>query len=340
MSGTQRALELHKVRGFNYNGSWGTSGLDLWLRHDSDLMKREIDRGLSYFPAWNAVRWWLSHEAFQRRPDTFLADFEAGLQIFAQRGITVMPVLFNRWHDQVCDFGGVYPDHFMPGASLFLTEEEFALEPTEDPRPYGPRTVFEGYLTALMHRHASDDRIFAWDLCNEPLMGPYGEDPVNPMRVAEVRWLTWVANTLRAQGAQAPLTVGHHMDPRILSATESLVDFISLHPYWIPHAFTQAQFEEMLDDAVAFARGAAKELLATETVWGAVDDVERADILDFTLREIRRRGLGFLVHALHHSLVADLHAAEFGPVGEPGRLEFINADGTLRTGHGRFNDYA
>jgi hypothetical protein len=36
-----------------------------------------------------------------------MANLEGGLGIFAQQEIHVIPVLFNRWRDPVCDFGGL-----------------------------------------------------------------------------------------------------------------------------------------------------------------------------------------------------------------------------------------
>jgi hypothetical protein len=62
-----------------------------------------------------AARWWLSDEAFYRQPDAFMANFEGGLSIFAAHNIQVIPVLFNRWRDPVCDFGGLALEHIIPG---------------------------------------------------------------------------------------------------------------------------------------------------------------------------------------------------------------------------------
>jgi hypothetical protein len=50
--------------------------------------------------------------------------------------------------------------------------------------------------------------------------------------------------------------------------------------------------------------------------------------------------VGVLAYALHHSLIADLRQPGYGPVGVPGCLEFIRADGTLRPGHDAFNAFA
>jgi hypothetical protein len=60
----------------------------------------------------------------------------------------------------------------------------------------------------------------------------------------------------------------------------------------------------------------------------------------YTLGELAKRDIGFLVHALHHSLVADLHRDAYGPVGDPECLHFIEADGSLRAGHEAFNEFA
>lgn len=119
MARGHRRAAAGNVRGFNYAGSLGTSGLDLWQHHDQELMAAEIARGKRYFPGWNAVRWWLSHESFQRNLQAFLANFEAGLATFGEHDLKVMPVLFNRWRDPVCDFGGVALDHIVPGFSFY-----------------------------------------------------------------------------------------------------------------------------------------------------------------------------------------------------------------------------
>jgi hypothetical protein len=102
----------------------------------------------------------------------------------------------------------------------------------------------------------------------------------------------------------------------------------------------KSEFVKYVDDCVAIAAGAGKELLASETVWGARDDAVHVDVMRFTLGELVRRDIGFIVHALSHSLVSDLHRDEYGPVGRPECLHFIEADGRLRAGHEAFNEFA
>jgi hypothetical protein len=337
------------VHGFNYGGSWGTSGLDLWQHHDHGLMAVEVARGKRYFPGWNVARWWLSEQAFQRNPERFLANFEAGLSLFAQHDILVMPLLFNRWRDPVCDFGGVALEHIVPSLSTMGAHGRSVIFDF-DAAPDRPLSVIErlhlAYVEAVVGAHAGDTRIFAWDLCNEPLMGPYVTDADSAVREAEVRWLAWIYRTCKRIGAVQPLTVGNYVQPAAEELTEPISDFLSIHPYYIwnapnPDALTgtKERYEAYLDSRVAFARNKGKELLATETVWGATDDARHLEVMRYTLGALKKRGIGFLVHALQHSLVADLHYASFGPVGWPEVLHFVNPDGSLRAGHQAFNEY-
>ncbi len=331
---------ISEIRGFNYSGSWGTSGLDLWQHHDNGAMAVEIARGKKYFPGWNAARWWLSYEAFGRDPQRFMANFEAGLAIFARHDLQVMPVLFNRWRDPVCDFGGVTIDH------LLVEFGELAAADRKTEHEWSARRGFRDYLETVVGGHREDARIFAWDLCNEPLHRYYSMDPDGPILQAELAWLTWCRDICKEAGAAQPLTIGC-CSRASTELSEPLVDLISFHPYFapsldlpgVPLPTTREDFERDLDDTAAFASRCGKDVLASETVWGSVDDAERVAIMRYTLGALVQRDVGFMAHALHHSLVADLHAAEYGPVGCPGRLEFINADGSLRPGHEAFNEF-
>jgi hypothetical protein len=336
------------VYGFNYDGSWGTSGLDVWHHHDHGKMSVEVARGKDYFPEWNTARWWLSHEAFQRDPARFSANFEAGLAVFAAHDIQVMPILFNRWRDPFCDFGGVPLDHLLPWASAWTRADDLFDVDRADTREAAPvEELFERYVTEVVGPHADDDRITAWDLCNEPLMGSYVDEPESPIRAAELRWLQWTADRVRRVGAAQPLTIGNYAGLTALELTEPFTDIISFHPYYMwngneaqPHMSTKEGFEDFLDKACALAEARGKGLIASETVWGARNHATHVEVLNYTLEQLVSRGIGFTVHALHHSLIADLHRDEYGPVGRPEWMHFIDPDGSLRPGHGAFNDFA
>lgn len=341
-------MRSSEVFGFNYDGSWGSSGLDLWQHHDHGRMAVEVAQGKQYFPAWNTVRWWLSFDAYQRDPARFLANFDAGLTLFAGHGIAVIPLLFNRWLDPVCDFGGVPLDHLVPHHSAWNRTDDLFTAVGGDGRELCPvEQVHTAYVTDVVGRHRDDDRIVLWDLCNEPLMGGYVDDPGSPVRAAELRWLAWCRDVCRSLGATQPLTIGNYPSAAAVALTEPLSDVVGFHPYYTwnlnpdrePMA-DYAGFEHHLDACVAIATAAGKDLLATETVWGARDDTTHVAIMRYTLGELRKRGIGFTVHALHHSLVSDLHRDAYGPVGPPECLHFIEADGSLRVGHEAINEFA
>ena len=340
-----RSKDLH---GFNYDGSWGASGLDVWQHHDHGKMAVEVARGKRYFPGWNVARWWLSHEAHQLDPERFRANFEAGLSIFAQHDILVIPVLFNRWRDPVCDFGGVPLDHILPHHSAWTRTDDLFADPDARGDGVAPvQEIFRSYLDSVVGAHVDDERIYAWDLCNEPLMGAYVDDDDSFVRKAELQWLTWCYQVCKSIGAQQPLTIGNFPSRKAVELTEPISDLVSFHPYWMwtgkgntPAVNTKEGFEEFLDECVAIAEGAGKELFGNETVWGARDDAKHVEVMRYTLGELRKRKIGFTVHALHHSLIADLHRDEFGPVGHPEWLHFIDVDGSLRPGHEAFNEFA
>lgn len=309
-------MRCSELRGFNYDGSWGTSGLDLWQHHDHGAMAVEIARGKRYFPKWNVARWWMSDEAFYRNPDRYLANFDAGVGLFAAHDILVVPVLFNRWRDPICDFGGVALEHVVPGLSSMSdgVADLFAYPDGNLPRPLArPEAQHTAYLEAMIGAHREDKRIFAWDLCNEPLMGPYIHEPDGPICAGELRWLTWCYHTCKRLGANQPITVGNFASVDALRLTEPISDILSFHPYYIwngnpatNRVATKESYVAFLDECVAFAEQSGKPLYASETVWGATDDAQHVEVMRFTLGELVKRNIGFTVHALHHSLVLQL----------------------------------
>jgi hypothetical protein len=172
-------------------------------------------------------------------------------------------------------------------------------------------------------------------------MGPYMTHPDGALCRGEMRWLAWCRETCLRIGATQPLTVGNCGQMASVELTEPISDFVSIHPYyaWNRPGVTKREYEDRLDAYVAFARAKGKDLLATETVWGAVDDAQHLEVMRYTLGQLSERRIGFVVHALQHSLVADLHYPEYGPVGHPEVLHFVNPDGSLRPGHEAFNEY-
>ncbi len=317
-------MDYAYIRGFNYQPSYGTTGLELWLNFNADTIKQELGQGKKHFPKMNAIRLWLSWNAFKRNEKRFAENFDTALEIADSYNLLVMPVLFNRWHDKVLDYGGIYIDHFLPGVSWIQQEDMFC-----------------PYLEMIVGDHAHDQRVFAWDLCNEPFSYGCPPEEIPNIVAAEYDWLEEMYERCHSYDVEAPVTVGIHAGHGRsgIEQIEPISDILSIHPYYKPNGPTKAEYEKSLDVYVEFAEQVGKPLLATETCWGALDDAERVEIIRYTLGELKKRNIGWLVYLLHHSLIADAHRQEYGPVGDPGNLMFIEADGSLRPGHDIFNQF-
>jgi hypothetical protein len=310
-----------RVRGFNYQPSYGTCGFELWQKFNAPQIEIELGRGKRYFPKINALRWWQSWDSFVRDPKLYADNFETTLRIAAKFKLAVMPVLFNRWHDSTLDYGGIYVDHFLPKISWL----------------YKPK-MFDAYMEAIVGGHKDDPRILAWDLCNEPYSYSLPREKMPGGIVeAESAWLKGLYDKCKQLGATAPITVGN--PPGLpLDVTNPMSDLLSIHAYWLPGT-KKAPFEKKLDVDVAFAQKVKKPLLSSECCWGSLDDAVRAEIVRYTLTELKKRNIGWLPYLLHHSLTADSHGRGFGPVGFPENLAFIQPDGSLRPGHDVFNEF-
>jgi len=310
------------MRGFNYQPSYGSSGFELWQKFDRPTIDKELGQGRRLFPKMRAIRLWLSWDSYIRNPQLFEERFNAALTCASMHGLVVMPVLFNRWHDYALDYGGIYIDQLLlPGNKR--------------------RKLFQPYLESIVGKHANDPRIFAWDLCNEPVLTALSATWTESLRDAEYSWLKDVFSASKELGAQAPLCVGINASLKSLQYVEPISDVLTVHPYFINSdtKFDLAAGLPALDSMVEFANRVKKPLLASETCWGSLDDTERAAIVRSTLGELKKRDIGWLAYVLHHSLIADAHRPEYGPMDHAGNLSFIEEDGSMRPGHGVFNDF-
>ncbi|MDA0991370.1 MAG: hypothetical protein O3A51_11545, partial [Verrucomicrobia bacterium] len=224
------------------------------------------------------------------------------------------------------DYGGIYIDHFLPNASWIQMKDEIAV-----------------FAEAIVSAHATDSRIIAWDLCNEPFAYNCPPQDIPHIMAAEYAWLARLYDIVKRCGAQAPVTVGIHPDHGVegLRQIEPISDILSIHAYWkaINPPEDKVAFESVLDGYAEFAASVNKPLIASETCWGSLDDAKRVEIVRYTLANLKKRGISWLAYVLHHTLSADAHRPEYGPLGAPGNLAFIEADGSLRPGHDVFNEF-
>ncbi len=160
----------------------------------------------------------------------------------------------------------------------------------------------------------------------------------------EYKWLEEMYKTIKELRVTAPVGVSIHPGHGRagIERIEPISDILLIHPYCTDDQDNEKAKEKHykhMDDYVDVREKTNKPMLITETCWGSLDDEWRADNIRFTLGELKKRNLGWFVHALYHSLVADLHRPEHGVVGGPGFMSFIEKDGSLREGHEAFNEF-
>ena len=299
----------NQVYGFNYQPSYGSTAVEIWIdKFDAATVDHELGLGRQYFPNMNTVRLWLSPDAYIKNPEQFTQNFEATLTSCEKYNIKAIPTLFNNWHS-VPDFGGISEEMINYWFHNYGQDGE------------AENYVFRPYLEAMFKDHATDDRILAWDLCNEP----FNSGSTEPY----IPWLQHTYNMAKTLGAEQPIGVSVGVGQ--LSYVEAFSDVLMIHPYFASSV--------NWDSVKAFASEHNKALLATETCWGSLDDAARVATVRSDLSTLKSNDVGFVVHALHESYVADLHHPEYGPVSSAGYMAFINMDGSLRTGHEVFNEF-
>ncbi len=310
----------HHIRGFNYQPSYGSHGIEIWAEHfDFEAIRTELGRGKEHFPGINTIRLWLSHDAWLRQPAAVAERVHRVIELGNAYDLKFIPTLFNAWHSWPA-FGGVTTE--MVGH--WGGEERFDV-------------AFRPYIEAIVKPHVNDPRILLWDLCNEPKVNPNHSDN-NPT------WLGWLGRArtaIEALGDCGRITIGACGPPSSVALLEPLCDVITCHPYFAWNCFVKSkeEYEQRVDGLAELANHTGKPIFASETGWGALDDSERAETLEFELRTLTERGFGFTIHLLHHTLVADGHRPEFGPISRAGYMACIEPDGTLRKHHEVINHF-
>jgi hypothetical protein len=323
--------DLSAVRGFNYQPSWGSTSLENWIHFDPQRWESELALGKRYFPKFNAVRYWLSWDAYFRAPDRFKANLAEALGIAAKLDLRVVACLLNRWHDlSGYDNGGVYLENFLLPESWCYYRPEY-----------------QAYVEDVVATFHGDPRIMIWDICNEPfsMVGLTGR--TRPLIEAESIWLAELFEAIKRHDAVTPVGVSAHPNHgrEGLERVVPISDVLLIHPYFqvpeenIGDTVARAEFVDEVAMMVDVGKRAGLPELVTETCWGAADDAARVENMRFTLATLSRFNLGFMPYALHYSKVADLHREEDGYVGIPQFAAFIEKDGSIRAGHEAYNEY-
>ncbi len=250
----------------------------------------------------NCLRLWIEYTAWFRDPEKITANFLDAVSAITENGMKVMPCLFNRWHDTQYDYGGTY---------------------IENLRPHWRQPL--DYVRALVTPLAHDERILAWDLCNEP----QAHDLASDVNKREYEWLHAIADTVRACGAEQPITIGT-MSGGNIETYAPLVDVLCGHPYdhdrdaLVRHIASYQQI----------AKRHGKPMLVNESIPGSLDDATRAKVARFYTTLLADAGFGWMGWALREGRAISTRRDRYDGNGIHGEgfHPFFTAGGQLRGG--------
>lgn len=247
--------------GSNYVPADAINQLEVWQGDTFDAERIDRELGWAHQLGMNTMRVFLHDLLWQQDADGFKQRIDRFLAIADKHGIKPVFVLFDSCWDPQPRLGAQHPP--IPGVhnSGWVQGPGVAMA---DPRQY-PR--FEQYVKDIVGHFASDRRVLAWDVWNEPDNpggGNYDQQEPKDKFQQVARLLPQVFAWARSASPTQPLTSGlwHDDDwsnPAHLNAIERTQleqsDVISFHNYGWPEDFVER---------VKQLRGYGRPLICTE----------------------------------------------------------------------------
>jgi hypothetical protein len=288
------------LRGFSIIPSWAARIEDAWWFYDGARMREEV--ALARQVHGNCIRLWIEFTAWMRDPDLITAHFLDAVKAIGENGMKVMPCLFNRWHDRDYDYGGTYVENLRGNTKHHLD-----------------------YVRALVTPLIADPTVLIWDLCNEP----QAQDLKSDANQKEYAWLKAIAETVRACGAQQPITIGT-MNGGNIETFAPLMDVLCAHPY----ARDRAGLEKYITGYDGMREKHAKPMLVNECIPGALEDSVRAEVTTYYTTLLSKAGLGWVGWALREGKAISTRRDRYDGNGMNGQgfHPFFTKEGKLRGG--------
>ncbi len=168
--------KLGWLRGCNFIGSDCANRLDMFQKHKAEEKLATADRELALCQriGFNTVRIWANFDVYYAEPDSYMEIFDRYIDLCAKYGQRVMVVLA---HEEDLPRG----DAFVPKkmgeqeyalgyhqGRLRMSEEELAKAPKHYMEYPELRPLFLEMVQKTVRKYAHDDRIFCWNIYNEP----------------------------------------------------------------------------------------------------------------------------------------------------------------------------
>jgi hypothetical protein len=232
-----------RLIGANYIPSNAINQLEMWQAETFDPQRIDKELGWAEGIGMNTMRVFLHNLLWEQDPEGLERRIQEFLLIAERHGIRPMFVLFDSCWDPFPRLG---PQHApTPGLHNSGWVQSPGAEALSDPTQY-PR--LEAYVKGVIGAFASDRRVLAWDVWNEPDNTndlSYGNcepaDKIECVALLLPKVFAWA----RSLGVEQPLTSGvwlgdwsssHTLSPIQITQLESS-DVISFHNYEGPQEF-------------------------------------------------------------------------------------------------------
>ena len=211
--------------GFNYVPANAISYTEMWMDYNFDPQLIDKELALAQGVGFNCLRVVLPFVVWEKEPEAFKKRLNTFLDLCHQRGIKVMFALFDD-----CVFGPIQDPVFGQQPDVVPGWYANGWTPSPGHRMVRDATTWprlEKYVLDLLRTFGQDQRVWVWDLYNEP--GNRGLGDCSVPLVAKV--FEWARRVNPVQ----PLTVGlYNGHQRLNDLVLSNSDIITFHNYSTP----------------------------------------------------------------------------------------------------------
>ncbi len=230
--------------GSNYIPANAINQLEMWQAKTFDPSRINTELGWAEGIGMNTMRVFLHDLLWQQDSAGFKSRIDQFLRIASKHHIRPVFVLFDSCWDPDPRLGPQHPP--IPGVHNSGWVQSPGAKALSDPTQYGR---LKAYVQGVVGAFATDSRVLAWDMWNEPNDGDgaYGKSELKNKIDYENRLLPQVFEWARTMNPIQPLTSGvwegDWSSPEKLSATARIQldqsDVISFHNYSWPEDFEQ-----------------------------------------------------------------------------------------------------
>ncbi len=225
------------VVGCNFIPSTAINQLEMWQEETFDPATIDRELGWAASLGMNAVRVYLHDLLYEADPEGFLDRVDQFLNLATKHGIRALVTFFDDCWDPEPRLGP------QPEPRVGVHNGGWVSSPAKEHRNWpADLSRLENYVKATLRRFAQDERVYMWDLYNEPGNKGYDVESLDLLRHA----FDWAWTVRPSQ----PLTAAIWFEHEILNdfqATSS--DIVSFHDY-----NPEAKFRSLIESLRSYNR--------------------------------------------------------------------------------------